>query len=304
MPSGCRGIGFGHLLASRWGPGADGEENTVRFLRYGPPGEERPGVVDGDGRLRDLSDMMSDLSGANLARLSRVSPETLPRVEGAPRLGPPVGSVGKVLCIGLNYSDHAAESGMEPPDEPILFLKATSALSGPNDPIVIPRGAETVDWEVELGVVIGRAAKYVTEDEALSHVAGYCVFNDVSERSFQMERGGQWTKGKSCDGFGPVGPWLVTPDEVGDPQNLTLELKVNGEVMQKGSTATMIFPVAQIISYLSQMMTLHPGDIIATGTPPGVGMGMHPKRYLKPGDVVEASIEGLGRQQQTVRADD
>jgi len=276
----------------------------VKFLRYGPPGEERPGVVDQDGRMRDLSDMMSDLSGANLARLGRVNPENLPRVEGAPRLGPPVGGVGKVLCIGLNYSDHAAESGMAAPDEPILFLKATSALSGPNDPIPIPKGAGKVDWEVELGVVIGRAAKYVSVEQALSHVAGYCVFNDVSERAFQLERGGQWTKGKSCDGFGPVGPWLVTPDEVGDPQRLAMDLTVNGEVMQKGSTATMIFGVAEIVSYLSRMMTLHPGDIIATGTPAGVGMGMKPPRYLRPGDVVEASIEGLGRQRQVVEAEE
>jgi len=275
----------------------------VKFLRYGPPGEERPGVVDQDGRMRDLSDMMSDLSGANLARLGRVNPENLPRVEGAPRLGPPVGGVGKVLCIGLNYSDHAAESGMAAPDEPILFLKATSALSGPNDPIPIPKGAGKVDWEVELGVVIGRAAKYVSVEQALSHVAGYCVFNDVSERAFQLERGGQWTKGKSCDGFGPVGPWLVTPDEVGDPQRLAMDLTVNGEVMQTGATTTMIFSVAQIISYLSRMMTLHPGDIIATGTPPGVGMGKSPQRYLKPGDIVEASVEGLGRQKQVVEAD-
>ncbi len=275
----------------------------MKFLRYGPPGEERPGVVDQDGRMRDLSDMMSDLSGANLARLGRVTPENLPRVEGAPRLGPPVGGVGKVLCIGLNYSDHAAETGMAAPDEPILFLKATSALAGPNDPIPIPKGAGKVDWEVELGVVIGRAAKYVSVEEALSHVAGYCVFNDISERAFQLERGGQWTKGKSCDGFGPVGPWLVTPDEVGDPQKLAMDLTVNGEVMQKGATTTMIFSVAQIISYLSRMMTLHPGDIIATGTPPGVGMGKSPQRYLRPGDVVEASVEGLGRQKQVVEAE-
>ena len=274
----------------------------MKFLRYGPPGGERPGVLDANGRIRDLSDMMSDLGGANLARLGRVEPEALPRVEGAPRLGVPVAGVGKVLCIGLNYADHAAEAGMAPPSEPILFLKATSALSGPNEPIVLPKGSEKTDWEVELGAVIGRAAKHVREEDALSHVAGYVVFNDVSERAFQLERGGQWTKGKSCDSFGPVGPWLVTPDEVGDPQRLAMGLSVNGEVMQKGSTATMIFPVARIISYLSGMMTLHPGDIVATGTPPGVGMGMAPPRYLAPGDVVEAWIEGLGRQRQTVEA--
>jgi 2,4-didehydro-3-deoxy-L-rhamnonate hydrolase len=275
----------------------------VKFLRYGPPGEERPGVLDANGRIRDLSDMMSDLAGPNLARLGRVDPEGLPRVEGSPRLGPPVAGVGKVLCIGLNYSDHAAEAGMAPPPEPILFLKATSSLAGPNDPIVMPRGSEKTDWEVELGVVIGRAAKHVREEDALAHVAGYVVFNDISERAFQLERAGQWTKGKSCDSFGPVGPWLVTPDEVGDPQKLSMELSVNGETMQKGSTATMIFPVARIIAYLSGMMTLHPGDVIATGTPPGVGMGMKPPRYLKPGDVVEAGIEGLGRQRQVVEAE-
>jgi 2-keto-4-pentenoate hydratase/2-oxohepta-3-ene-1,7-dioic acid hydratase in catechol pathway len=275
----------------------------VKFLRYGPPGEERPGVLDANGRIRDLSDMMSDLSGANLARLGRVNPEALPRVEGSPRLGVPVAGVGKVMCIGLNYSDHAAESGMAPPPEPILFMKATSALCGPNDPIVLPKGSEKTDWEVELGVVIGRAAKHVREEEALGFVAGYVVFNDVSERAFQLERAGQWTKGKSCDTFGPVGPWLVTPDEVGDPQRLSMELTVNGEVMQKGSTATMIFTVAHIVSYLSRFMTLHPGDIIATGTPPGVGMGRKPPRYLKAGDVVETRIEGLGRQRAMVEAE-
>ena len=275
----------------------------MKFLRYGPPGAERPGVLDASGRIRSLSDMMSDLSGANLARLGRVDPETLPRVEGAPRLGPPVAGVGKVMCIGLNYADHAAEAGMALPPEPVLFLKATSALSGPNDPIVLPKGAEKADWEVELGVVIGRAAKHVPEKDALAHVAGYVVFNDLSERAFQLERAGQWTKGKSCDSFGPVGPWLVTPDEVGDPQRLALELTVNGEVMQKGSTATMVFPVARLVSYLSGLMTLHPGDIIATGTPPGVGMGRTPPRYLRAGDVVEASVEGLGRQRQVVEAE-
>jgi 2-keto-4-pentenoate hydratase/2-oxohepta-3-ene-1,7-dioic acid hydratase in catechol pathway len=287
----------------RWGPRAASGGITVKFLRYGPPGEERPGVLDANGRIRDLSDMMSDLSGANLARLGRVNPEALPRVEGSPRLGVPVAGVGKVMCIGLNYSDHAAESGMAPPPEPILFMKATSALCGPNDPIVMPKGSEKTDWEVELGVVIGRAAKNVREEEALGFVAGYVVFNDVSERAFQLERAGQWTKGKSCDTFGPVGPWLVTPDEVGDPQRLSMELTVNGEVMQKGSTATMIFPVAHLVSYLSRFMTLHPGDIIATGTPPGVGMGRKPPRYLKAGDVVETRIEGLGRQRAVVEAE-
>ena len=274
----------------------------MKFLRYGPPGGERPGVLDASGRIRDLSDMMSDLSGPSLARLGRVDPEALPRVEGAPRLGVPVAAVGKVICVGLNYADHAAEAGLEPPAEPVVFLKATSALSGPNDPIVLPRGAVSVDWEVELGVVIGRTARSVREDEALAHVAGYVVFNDLSERAFQLDRGGQWTKGKSCDGFGPVGPWLVSPDEVGDPQRLSMELTVNGETMQRGSTATMIFPVSRILSYLSGFMTLHPGDIVATGTPAGVGMGRTPPRYLRSGDVVEAWIEGLGRQRQVVEA--
>ncbi len=261
-------------------------------------------MLDRDGRIRDLSDLMSDLGGANLARLGRVDPESLPSVDGAPRLGVPVAEVGKVLCIGLNYSDHAEEAGMAIPSEPVLFLKATSALSGPNDPIVIPRGAEKCDWEVELGIVIGKTTKYVSEADALAHVAGYCIFNDVSERAYQLEGSGQWTKGKSCDSFGPVGPWLVTPDEVGDPQKLAMELTVNGEKMQLGSTSTMIFGVAHIVSYLSQLMTLYPGDIIATGTPPGVGMGKKPPKYLKPGDVVELSIEGLGRQRQVVVADD
>ncbi len=275
----------------------------MKFVRFGAPGAERPGVIDAKGHIRDLSDMMSDLGGPNLARLARVNPEALPVVSGAPRLGAPVADVGKILCIGLNYSDHAAELGISPPSEPVLFLKATSALSGPNDAIVMPRGSEKTDWELELGIVIGRTAKYVSEEHALSHVAGYCIFNDVSERTLQLEREGQWTKGKSCDSFAPVGPWLVTPDEVGNPQKLSMELTVNGEKMQSGSTSTMVFPVAHIISYLSALMTLHPGDIIATGTPPGVGHGMKPPRYLKAGDVVESTIEGLGRQRQTVMAD-
>jgi len=275
----------------------------MKFLRYGEPGAERPGVLDAEGRIRDLSGVVDDLAGEVLGRLPEVDPATLPLVEGTPRLGVPVGGVGKMVCIGLNYSDHAAETGNPIPAEPIVFMKATSALQGPNDPVVLPRGSVKGDWEVELGVVIGRRAKYVSEAEALDHVAGYCVVNDVSERALQAERGGQWTKGKSCDTFGPVGPWLVTPDEAGDPQALSLWCDVNGERRQRGTTATMIFPVAHVISYLSQMMSLNPGDIIATGTPPGVGAGMKPQVFLKAGDVMELGVEGLGTQRQDVRAD-
>ncbi len=279
----------------------------MKFLRYGPAGAERPGVEDAQGRLRDLSGVVPDLSGAVLGRLATLAqttrPEDLPVVEAPQRLGPCVGGVGKFIGIGLNYSDHAAETGAQPPEEPIVFMKATSSISGPNDPIILPRGSQKTDWEVELGVVIGRAAKYVTPQDALDHVAGYCVVNDVSERAFQTERGGQWTKGKSCDSFGPLGPWLVPPAMVGDPQALTLTLSVNGALRQQGSTARMIFPVAALISYLSQMMTLWPGDVIATGTPPGVGLGMRPQQFLRPGDVVELSIDGLGTQRQEVIAD-
>lgn len=275
----------------------------MRFVRYGEPGQERPGVLDTAGALRDLSNVVSDLSGDVLTELPQIDPETLPRVDGAPRLGVPVGQVGKFIGIGLNYSDHAAEAGMEPPAMPIVFMKATSSLSGPNDPIYLPRGSEKSDWEVELGVVIGKRAKYVSEQDALKHVAGYCVINDVSEREFQTERVGQWTKGKSCDTFGPVGPWLVTPEAVGDPQSLALSLDLNGRPVQSGTSSAMIFTVAQIIAHLSEMMSLNPGDIIATGTPPGVGMGMKPPRFLIEGDVVELEIEGLGRQRQEVRRD-
>ncbi len=274
----------------------------MKYLRYGPPGAEKPGILDAEGGIRDLSGVVEDLAGPALERLGGHDPETLPRVEGAPRIGPCVGRVGKFIGIGLNYHDHAAEVGAKAPSEPIVFLKATSAIAGPGDAIPLPRGSEKTDWEVELGVVIGRAAKYVAEADALAHVAGYCVVNDVSERELQNERGGQWTKGKSCDGFGPVGPWLVTRDEIADPQALRLTLSVNGEACQDGTTATMIFPVAHVIAYLSTMMTLHPGDIIATGTPPGVGMGMKPPRFLRPGDVVELSVEGLGTQRQEVVA--
>jgi len=275
----------------------------MRYLRYGDLGAEKPGVLDSEGRIRDLSGVVDDLAGNVLASLPKVDPETLPLVDDHPRIGAPVGQVGKLLCIGLNYSDHAEEAGMPIPEEPILFMKATSAIVGPDDPVILPRGSEKSDWEVELGVVIGKSAKYVAEADALDHVAGYCVANDVSERAYQIERGGQWTKGKSCDTFGPLGPWLVTPDEVADPQDLGLHLDLNGERMQTGSTSSMIFGVAHVVSYLSHMMTLHPGDVIITGTPPGVGMGMTPQRFLKAGDVMELGIEGLGKQRQRVMQD-
>ncbi len=275
----------------------------MRFVRYGEKGAEKPGVLDAQGRIRDLSGVIPDLAGAVLADLPRVDPETLPLVPGNPRLGPPVGQVGKFIGIGLNYADHAAESGMDAPAMPIVFMKATSSICGPNDPVYLPRNAKKGDWEVELGVVIGKTAKYVSEAEALDHVAGYCVVNDVSERAFQMELVGQWTKGKSADTFGPIGPWLVTPDEAGDPQNLDLSLDLNGARVQTGNTDTMIFTVAQIIAHLSGLMSLQPGDVIATGTPPGVGLGMKPPRYLTVGDVMELRIAGLGEQRQQVRRD-
>ena len=274
----------------------------MKLLRYGPRGAEKPGILDAKGKIRDLSGIIGDLAGEVLVHLDRIAaidPETLPLVEGNPRLGACVAGTGKFMCIGLNYADHAAERGMKVPPEPVLFMKATSAICGPDDPIIIPRGAEKTDWEVELGIVIGKPAKYVTEAEALDHVAGYCVINDVSERSYQAERSGQWTKGKSCDNFGQTGPWLVTKDEVPDPQNLKMWLTVDGKTMQDGSTKTMVYGAAFLVSYLSQFFTLHPGDIISTGTPPGVGLGMKPPRYLKAGDVVELGIEGLGTQRQT-----
>ncbi|WP_319824330.1 fumarylacetoacetate hydrolase family protein [Thalassovita sp.] len=275
----------------------------MRFVRYGQPGAEKPGVLDAAGNLRDLSGVVDDLSGAVLGNLPQVDPETLPLVDGTPRLGVPVAGIGKLVCIGLNYSDHAAEAGMAEPSEPIVFMKATSAITGPNDPVLLPKGSEKSDWELELGVVIGRTAKYVSEADALDYVAGYTIVNDVSERAFQIERGGQWTKGKSCDTFGPIGPWLVSRDDIADPQNLSLALDLNGEKAQRGTTASMIFSVAQIVSYLSQMMSLQPGDVIATGTPPGVGMGMKPPRFLREGDVMELSIQGLGSQRQVVGRD-
>ncbi len=280
----------------------------MKFVRYGEAGREKPGVIDAEGRIRDISARVMDFAGSeldpgSLAGLGNVDLSTLPLVEGDPRIGPCVAGTGKFICIGLNYADHAAESGMQVPPEPVIFMKATSAIVGPNDNVLIPRTSVKTDWEVELGVVIGKAAKYVSEEEALDHVAGYCVAHDVSERAFQAERAGQWTKGKSCDTFGPIGPWLVTTDEVPDPQNLPMWLTVNGETMQDGSTKTMVYGVKFLVSYLSQFMTLHPGDIISTGTPPGVGMGMKPPRYLKDGDVVELGIEGLGTQKQTFLAD-
>ena len=278
----------------------------MKLLRVGAPGAEKPAVLDAGGRPRDLSSLVADIGGAalsdeGLARIAAVDPESLPILEG--RIGPCVAGTGKFICIGLNYSDHAAESGMAVPPEPVIFMKATSAICGPNDDVRIPRGSEKTDWEVELGVVIGKTAKYVSEAEALYYVAGYCVSHDVSERAFQTERAGQWTKGKSCDTFGPVGPWLVTRDVVEDPQALSMWLKVNGEQMQDGTSATMVYGVAFLVSYLSQFMSLHPGDIISTGTPPGVGMGMKPPRYLRDGDMVELGIEGLGIQRQTFVAD-
>ncbi|NIY78779.1 fumarylacetoacetate hydrolase family protein [Celeribacter sp. HF31] len=278
----------------------------MKFTRFGPKGAEKPGLIDAKGRLRDLSDHLDDLSGDVLTRLrefNRLDIETLPLITEEVRLGPCVGGTGKFICIGLNFADHAEESGMELPKEPVIFAKYTSAICGPNDPILIPRGAEMVDWEVELGLVIGKPAKYVSEDKALEHLVGYCLVNDVSERGFQLERAGQWSKGKSSDNFGPVGPWLATPDEIKDPDALAMWCDVNGERMQDGTTATMIFKPAFLISYLSQFFTLYPGDIISTGTPAGVGMGKVPPRYLKDGDVVELGIEGLGTQRQLCVAD-
>ncbi|MEQ1941123.1 fumarylacetoacetate hydrolase family protein [Mesorhizobium sp. VNQ89] len=276
----------------------------MKLLRYGKPGKERPGVLDADGKIRDLSEHVADVAGAALApaalkKLSKIDPKTLPLVRGNPRLGPCVAGTGKFICIGLNYADHAAESNLPVPSEPVIFMKASSAIVGPDDDVLIPRGSKKTDWEVELGVVIGKKTKYVSEAEALDYVAGYCVSHDVSERAFQTERQGQWTKGKSCDTFGPIGPWLVTKDEVADPQNLKMWLKVNGKTRQDGSTKTMVYGVAHLVSYLSQFMSLLPGDIISTGTPPGVGMGMKPPKFLKAGDVVELGIEGLGTQKQT-----
>ena len=278
----------------------------MKLVRVGKPGAERPGLIDAEGRVRDLSGVLDGLgpqalSDEVLARLAKVDPATLPVVQ-AERFGVPWTGIGKIVAIGLNYADHAAEAGMPLPAEPIVFLKANSSLNGPYDAVMLPRGSEKTDWEVELGVVIGKVARDVSRDEALSHVAGYCVVNDVSEREFQIERGGTWDKGKGCDTFCPVGPWLVTRDEVADPQALALWLDVNGERVQKGSTATMVFDVATLVSYVSRFMTLHPGDLICTGTPPGVGMGFKPPRFLKAGDTMRLGIDGLGEQGQTVVA--
>ncbi len=278
----------------------------MKLCRYGARGAEKPGMIDAQGRLRDLSGHVADIAGdvlADLAALRAIDPDSLPLVAGNPRMGACVGNIGKFICIGLNYSDHAAESGSVVPPEPIIFAKYNSAICGPDDPIIIPRGSVKTDWEVELAFVIGKRAKYVSEADALSHVAGYFVCNDVSERAYQTERSGQWSKGKSSDNFGPIGPWLVTADEVADPQNLQMWLKVNGEQRQNGSTATMVYGVAYLVAYLSQFFTLHPGDVISTGTPPGVGMGMKPPRFLKAGDVVELGIDGLGQQRQICEND-
>ena len=279
----------------------------MKLLRYGEPGAEKPGLLDQDGKIRDLSGLISDVAGEalkddSIAKLRDLDPKSQPLVAGNPRLGACVGQVGKFICIGLNYADHAAESGMALPDDPVIFFKATSAISGPDDDIEIPRTSIKSDWEVELGVVIGKDTKYVSKEEALDHVAGYCVVNDLSERDFQLHRSGQWVKGKSCDTFGPIGPWLVTRDDIADPQNLAMYLEVNGRRYQDGSTKTMHFDVATVISHLSQFMSLQPGDVISTGTPPGVGMGQSPETYLKPGDKIELGIEGLGVQTQNVVA--
>lgn len=279
----------------------------MKLLRYGPSGAEKPGLLDETGAIRDLSDHVGDISGEvltpeGLARLAAIDVESLPKVDGAPRIGACVGAVGKFICVGLNYVDHAAESGMEVPPEPVIFAKATSAICGPNDPVRIPRGSMKTDWEVELGVVIGKPAAYVDEADALDHVAGYCLVNDYSERAFQNERAGQWIKGKSADTFGPVGPWLVTPDEVGDPQDLSMWLEVDGHRYQDGSTRTMVYGVRHLVHYISQFMSLQPGDIISTGTPPGVGMGQSPQVYLREGQTVRLGIDGLGEQCQTAVA--
>ncbi|MFG1380885.1 fumarylacetoacetate hydrolase family protein [Xanthobacter versatilis] len=280
----------------------------MKLLRFGPAGTEKPGVLDDAGRIRDLSGVIADLSGdvlspGGIARLSALDLSTLPVVEGEPRLGCPVGNVGKFIAVGLNYADHAAEANMALPSEPVIFSKATSCIVGPNDDVVLPPASAKGDWEVELGIVIGQTTRYVTPDAALGHVAGYCLVNDVSEREYQLERGGTWDKGKGFDTFGPIGPYLVTADEVQDPQALDLWLDVNGRRMQSGNTRTMIFDVATLVSYISRIMTLFPGDVITTGTPPGVGMGQKPEPiYLKAGDVMELGIEKLGTQRQRVRA--
>mgnify|MGYP000639843446 FL=1 len=276
----------------------------MKLLRYGEPGQERPGLLDSDGRIRDLTDLIGDLSGTalspeSIAHLQSQDVNSLPLVEGSPRIGPCVGQIGKFICIGLNYADHAAETGADIPKEPIIFNKWTSAIVGPNDNVEIPRNSKKTDWEVELGVVIGKGGRYIDEADALEHVAGYCVINDVSEREFQLERGGTWDKGKGCDTFGPIGPWLVTRDEIADPHQLNLWLEVDGKRYQNGNTRTMIFQIPKLVSYLSQFMSLQPGDVISTGTPPGVGLGIKPEPvFLRAGQTMRLGIEGLGEQQQ------
>ncbi|MEO8061601.1 MAG: fumarylacetoacetate hydrolase family protein [Pseudomonadota bacterium] len=279
----------------------------MKLVRFGPAGEEKPGLLDSAGNIRDLSAMVSDIAGdvlgpATLAKLATLDPTKLPQVPAGVRIGPCVGAVGKFICIGLNYSDHAAESNLPVPAEPVVFGKWTSAIVGPNDDIEIPRGAQKTDWEVELGVVIGRYGRYIDERDALSHVAGYCVIHDVSEREFQLERGGTWDKGKGCDTFGPLGPWLVTCDEIPDPHALRMWLEVDGKRYQDGNSANMIFRIPHLVSYLSGMMSLHPGDVISTGTPAGVGLGLKPPVFLRPGNTVRLGIDGLGEQRQSVRA--
>ena len=279
----------------------------MKLVRYGNPGKEKPGLIDLEGRLRDLSGVVPDfgpaqLGGVMMARLRRQNPEKLPLVRGKPRFGCPVANVGKFIAIGLNFADHAAEAGAPIPKEPIVFMKATSCIQGPNDPVMLPRGSTKTDWEVELGIVIGERARYVPKKDAQAYVAGYCVINDVSEREYQLERGSQWDKGKGCDSFGPIGPWLVTPDELENVQRLGMWLDVNGKRMQTGNTRTMIFDCAKLVSYVSHFMTLLPGDVITTGTPPGVGLGMKPPLYLKKGDVMTLGIESLGEQRQEVVA--
>jgi 2,4-diketo-3-deoxy-L-fuconate hydrolase len=277
----------------------------MKLVRYGNPGKEKPGLIDAQGTLRDLSKVVPDigpaqLDAAVLAKLAKLDTAKLPAVRGTPRIGCPVAGVGKFVAIGLNYADHAAESGAPIPKEPIVFMKATTCIQGPNDPVMLPKGSVKSDWEVELGIVIGTRARYVTQKAALEHVAGYCTINDVSEREYQIERGPQWDKGKGCDTFGPIGPWLVTRDEIANVQKLSMWLDLNGKRMQTGNTKTMIFGVAKLVSYVSQFMTLMPGDVITTGTPPGVGLGMKPPLYLKKGDVMTLGIEGLGEQRQVV----
>ncbi|MET3722777.1 fumarylacetoacetate hydrolase family protein [Sphingomonas trueperi] len=277
----------------------------MKLLRYGPRGAEKPGILDAEGRIRDLTGLVPDLTVDVIERIRAVDPTTLPLVEGDVRLGVPVANIGKFLAIGLNYADHAREAGLEPPPEPIFFTKAISCLTGPNDPVMIPKGSQKSDWEVELGVIIGKTCRYVDQADALDHVAGFVLANDVSERAFQKELGSQWDKGKGCDTFGPVGPWLVTPDEIADCQALDMYLDLNGKRMQTGNTSTMIFPVAECIAYMSRFITLHPGDLLITGTPPGVGEGQKPEKiFLKPGDVMELGITGLGTQRQDVIAFD